>query len=399
MKRIAWYAFVIMATLAGLVLLWQFSLAIILFLFSLVVGSALRPSVSGLQARGLSRPAAMAIVYAALVVAITSLLVLFFQPVAADFQEFADDAVAAYERVKMEWPRGGTMVQRTLVDQLPPTEDFYNAISNEGGLTSVIGVIVAAQNVLTALAHTAIVIVLSTYWTADPRRFAQLIVSPLPPEQHKRARRAWAAVETGVGAYVRGEIVQSLLAGILLGVSFWLLGIHYPALFALWVAVVRLIPWFGTLLAILPALLAIIAGAPVPGIAAVLVTLTVLLVLRLAVGQRFFTPVRYSGLWLVIVVIALAELWGAGGALIAPVIAVALQLLAEHLIPQPTAQRLPEISVRVESLRKRVDDLAGGLPLTGNEIRPETRLEIDRLRALLGALNARVQESQSAAAE
>jgi predicted PurR-regulated permease PerM len=399
MKRIAWYAFVIMATLAGLILLWQFSLAIILFLLSLVVGSALRPSVSGLQARGLSRPAAMAMVYASLVLAIAALLVLFTRPVAADFQEFADDAVTAYERVKMEWPRGGTMVQRTLVDQLPPTEDFYNAFSSEGGLTSVIGVIGAAQNVLTALARAAIVIVLSTYWSADPRRFAQLIVSPLPPEHHKRARRAWAAVETGVGAYVRGEIVQSLLAGIILGVSFWLLGIHYPALFALWVAIVRLIPWFGTLLAILPALLAILVGAPALGIAAVLVTLTVLPFLRLVVGQRYFTPKRYSGLWLVTVVIALAELWGAGGALIAPVIAVALQLLAEHLIPQPTAQRLPEISVRVESLRKRVDDLAGGLPFSGNEIQPETRLEIDRLRTLLRALTARVQESHSAAAE
>lgn len=399
MKRIAWYAFVVMATLAGLILLWQFSLAIILFLLSLVVGSALRPSVSGLERRGSSRPVAMAIVYSSLVLVIAVLLVLFTRPVAADLQEFADDAVASYDRIKMEWPRGGTMAQRTLVGQLPPTEDFYNAISSEGGLTSVIGVIGAAQNVLTALARAAIVIVLSTYWTADPRRFAQLIVSPLPPEHHKRARRAWAAVENGVGAYVSGEILQSLVAGILLGVSFWLLGIHYPALFALWVAIVRLIPWFGTLLAILPALLGIISGATVPGIAAVLVTLTVLLVLRLAVGQRFFTPKRYSGLWLVTVVIALAELWGAGGALIAPVIAVALQLLAEHLVLQPAAERLPEISVRVESLRKRVDDLAGGLPLSGNEIRPETRLEIDRLRALLGTLTTRVQERHSAAAE
>jgi predicted PurR-regulated permease PerM len=41
----------------------------------------------------------------------------------------------------------------------------------------------------------------------------------LPAENHARARPVWRAIEAGVGAYGRGEVVQALLAGTVLALG------------------------------------------------------------------------------------------------------------------------------------------------------------------------------------
>ncbi|HUF38151.1 MAG TPA: AI-2E family transporter [Anaerolineales bacterium] len=333
MKPIIRNAFTVFAALAGMLLLWQFSLAVILFLISLVVTSAMRPAIDRLAGRGLSRAAAIAAGYGVLVLIITGMLVLFAQPFLTDAGRLVDDLVTGYERIKMDWPRGGTLAQRTLAEQLPPTEEFYSAFSNGGGLAPVAGMIGAAQTVLAFLAQMSIVIVLSVYWTADRGRIERSLIGLLPERRRKKVRQTWSEVEAAVGSYVRGELVQSLVAGILLGLLFSLLGVPYPFLLAVWIACVRLIPWFGTILAILPSLLAIAGGATAVGITSGLAALFVLVSLRLAVEPRYFDRRRVNGLWMAVAILSFAELWGPAAALLAPTFAVAGQLVCGRLVP------------------------------------------------------------------
>jgi predicted PurR-regulated permease PerM len=261
-------ALAVFTTLAGVALLWQFGIAVFLFLLSLVTASALRPSILALKRRGLSHRAALVSSYGFLVLTIAGVLILFTQPFLNDLQQFADDFVTGYDRIKMEWPRGGTLFQRSLADQLPPSENFYAALSSEEGIASVLQVLGAAQNVLSGLVQVGIIIVLGIYWGADGNRFEQFTLTLVPEAHHERALELWDSVEREMGGLVRGEVIQSLLAGLFLGIAFLVMGVPYPTLLAVWVAVVRLVPWFGSILAILPPLVAIIAGAPVPGISA-----------------------------------------------------------------------------------------------------------------------------------
>jgi len=392
MRNIFRIAFLIFATLAGLALLWQFSLAFLLFLLSLVAASALHPAITALTARGISRRSSLAIVYGLLVLTIVGIFVLFTQPLLNDLQQFADDFVTGYERIKMEWPRGGTLFQRSLAAQLPPTEAFYSALSSEEGVDSMISVLGAARDVLGGLVQTAVILVLSMYWSADRSRFERLVFSLIPDPHHERTRRLWTLVESQVGGLVRGELVQSLIAGVILGISFWLMGVRYPALLAFWIAGARLLPWFGSILAILPPLVAIIAGAAIPGILISMVTLAVLLLLKTTVEPRFFDRKRYSALWIIITVIAMAELWGVVGALLASPLAIAAQLFAEALFPPPAVLHRPAILGRIEELRSRITDLDRRTRRNGRSVPWETRQALDRLRSRVDALTVRLNE-------
>src|SRR5215207_6917691 len=251
MIRIIRYTIVALTTLVILLLLWQFSTAIIMFLLSLAVAAALRPVINSITGRNVPKRLALGVVYFLLIIGILSFFFLAGPSLLGELQRATDDFVASYDRAKAEWPVQGTMFQQTLAEQLPPSADLFQVLTSEGGITVLEGVFGVAQNFLSILGQIALVIVLSLYWSVDQFRFERLGLSLLPEEYHPKALHVWRSVEAGVGEYLRSELVQSIFAGLLLWLGYSVLGIEYPTSLALWGAIVRLIPWFVSCIAVL----------------------------------------------------------------------------------------------------------------------------------------------------
>jgi putative permease len=389
MMRIVRYSIIVVTTLTLLLLLWQFSISIVLFLLSLAVAAALRPVINSLTGRYVPKRFALGIVYFLLIAAIASLFLLISQPFLNDLQTATDDFFASYERAKTAWPQHGTLFQQTLAQQLPPSADLFEALTGQGSIPVLEGVFGVAQNFFSTLGHTALVIVLSLYWSSDQFRFERLALSLIPETHHPKALHVWRSIETGVGAYLRSEIVQSVLAGLLLWLVYSMLGIRYPALLAGWGAVARLIPWFGSLIAVLPALLIGIGVSSTVGVLATLYTIAVLLVLKLVIEPRFFLRSRYSSLLIILFVIALAETFGFIGVILAPPLAVAVHILFQHLYPIAAPMFPSEIAEQVEDIKERLLPLKRRLQISRN--RESMRLA-DRLHRLVDRAADRLQE-------
>ena len=389
MIRIARYTIVVLTTLTLLLLLWQFSISIILFLLSLAVAAALRPVINSITGRYVPKRLALGIVYFLLIAAIASSFLLISQPFLNDLQTASDDFVASYERAKTDWPQQGTLFQKTLAQQLPPSADLYEALTGQGGIPMLEGVFGLAQNFFSTLGHIAIVVVLSLYWSVDQFRFERLGLSLIPEEHHPKALHVWRSVETGVGAYIRSEIVQSVLAGLLLWLVYSSLGIRYPTLLAGWGAIARLIPWFGALIAVLPALLIAIGASSTVGLLATLYTIAILLILKLIIEPRFFLRSKYSPLLIVLFVIALAEAFGFIGVVLAPPLAVAIQILFQHLYSFPTPASGTEKLEQVMDIKERLLQLKRRLQNSRN--REGMRLT-DRLYRLVDRAADQLQE-------
>ena len=389
MTRIIRYTIIVVTTLTLLLLLWQFSISIVLFLLSLTVAAALRPVINSLTGRYVPKRLALGIVYFLLVAAIVSSLLLISQPFLNDVQIATDDFVANYERAKTDWPLHGSLFQKTLAQQLPPSADLFEALTGQGGIPVLEGVFGFAQNFFSSLGHIAIVIVLSLYWSADQFRFERLGLSWIPEEHHPKALHIWRSIETGVGAYLRSEIVQSVLAGMLLWLVYSMMGIRYPTLLAGWGAVARLIPWFGALIAVLPALLLGIGVSSTVGVLATLYTVAILLTLELVIEPRFFLRSKYSSLLIVLFVIALAEAFGFIGVVLAPPLAVAVQILFQHLYSLAAPTYSTEMSEHVMDIKERLLQLKRRLQNHRN--RESIRLA-DRLNHLVDQAAEQLQE-------
>ena len=356
MIRIVRYTVVVLTTLMILILIWQFISAIVLFLLSLAVAAALRPLINSLTGRYVPKRIALGTIYFLLTAAILSSFWLIGTPLLDELQIATDDSIAAYERAKVEWPESGTAFQQALAEQLPPSADLYRVLISEQGIPALASVFGIAQNFFSTLGQIAIILILSLYWSADQFRFERLGLTLLPEEHHPRALHIWRSVETGVGEYLRSELIQSVLTGLFLWLGFSMLGIRYPVLLALWGAIVRLIPWFGAVIAALPVLLIGLAMSSTMGILAALYTIGILLILNLVIEPRFFPRYKYSASLIVLFVIALGETIGFIGVILAPPLAVAVQILFQHLYPLPELTA-SEVSEQVTDIRKRLLEL------------------------------------------
>ena len=389
MIRIVRYTIVVVLTLIVLLLLWQFSIAILLFLLSLAVAAAMRPVINTITGKKVPKRLALGIVYFLLFAAIISSIYLISPPLLEELQRATDDFVSNYDRAKAEWPVSRSQFQRAIAQQLPPSADFYQALTSEGGIPVVTGLVGIASNFFSILGQVAIMLILSLYWSADQFRFERLALSLLPEEHHPRALHVWRSVETGVGEYLRSELVQSILAGLLLWLGYTVLGIRYPVLLALWGALARLIPWFGALIAVLPALIIGIGISSAVGIVATAYTVGILLVLWLIIEPRFFPRYKYSSLLIVLSVIALADTFGFIGVILAPPLAVALQITFQHLYSFATPAFSTETSAQVGDIRNRLFELKRRLQHSRN--RESVRLA-ERLNRLVSQTADHFQE-------
>ena len=362
MKRVAWYIVVIALTLMVLLLIWQFSISIVLFGLSLAVAAAVRPLINELGMRSRSKRLALVLVYTALIASILLALGIAGQFMFWDLQTLTDDFATSYDLIKKDWPSQGSPFQQSLAERLPSPDDLYDAITSEEGLLTLATDGGPGRDIFSSMGYFAIILVLSMYWSADQLRFERLTVSLFPSEHRPKALHIWRAIEGGVGTYLRSQTIQSVLAAVILGVGFWLIGLRYPALFAIWAGVVRLVPWFGVLIAVLPLFGVALGGAVVPGSLAILFTILVLSFLRMVTGSMFVDYQRNNSLLIVLFVILLAEAFGFIGVLLAPPLTVAIQILLRELYPlfaRRNTERLRqafELKNRLSRLRRSLQD-------------------------------------------
>jgi predicted PurR-regulated permease PerM len=391
MRRAIWYILVAATTVVILLLLWQFGIAIVLFLLSLALAAALRPSINSIAGKKFSRRFALAAVYFSLIAIILISLLWLSQPFFQDLQKATDDFFTGYEQIIVKWPLEGTMFQQALAERLPPPEELSEALTSESGNTALYGIFGVAQNFLNVIGNIAIVIVLSLYWSADQFRFERLGLSLLPDEQHPTALRVWRSVEVGVGTYLRNQFVRSLLTGFLLGIGFSAMGLSYPTLLALGAALISHIPWFGPLITIILPFFVGLGVSPEFGLLAAAYALGVLLFLRLVLEPRFIKTQQYNTLLILLFVIALLQLFGFIGAMLAPLAAVTVQLLFQQVyrVPPPAQEASNELLEKAEVLRTRLHEVRDRLNAS---LPPKTAVVIDRMERLLTRAIDYIQE-------
>jgi predicted PurR-regulated permease PerM len=376
-KRLATTTFTILATIFVVYLLWQFRSVVMLFLLSLVLAAVVRPATILWESRP-SQPAYLAGLYLFGVLAFGLLVYSVGGLVVSEAQQAGTLFVSAYDAAWRQWPQG-TPFQQAMTQWMPPPAELYGIMTAERLGLLLPGVMGVTQNVFDILAQGTTVTILSLYWGIDRVRFERLWLSVLPVAQRAQARALWRDVEASLGAYVRSELVVSLLSGLLLGVGYWMMGLPFPAVLAVVSAIGWLIPWLGALLALVPVILVAMSGGPVVVAVTILYTAVVFGLLRLL--EPRLLPRRYSPLLIVAAMIALVDGFGFIGLLFAPPLAAALQVVLGYVRQSPVNS--VEIRHEFEDLQVRLDSVRAGLSTEAPNPDPQATDLTRRLTQLL----------------
>ena len=229
-KRLLVLGTAVMTTLLAVVLLWQFRIVVIYVLISLALAATFRPLVRGESRRSFATRLLRILLYVVSIVIFGLLIFLVGRLLIGDLQQLAQTVAAQSTWVLPARLEGG-LFQQALDRWLPAPDKLFEAITSQRQLmlSAVLGFTQGIGGIVSGL---FIILFLSIYWSINQNHFERLWLSLLPSEQRTRAREIWRTLERDLGAYIRSEITQSLLAVLLLGVGYWMLGVPYPALLA-----------------------------------------------------------------------------------------------------------------------------------------------------------------------
>ena len=128
---------------------------------------------------------------------------------------------------------GGQLVPTGAGCAAAPPSKLFEAVTGDQGQLVLPAILGFTQGIGGVVSGVLVILFLSIYWSINQIHFERLWLSLLPSGQRKQARGIWRTIEPDLGAYIRGQVIHSLLAGLLLGLGYWVLGSPYPALLAL----------------------------------------------------------------------------------------------------------------------------------------------------------------------
>lgn len=378
-QRIVRFVLAIMATLLLLVIFWQFRVAIIYVLISLTLASVVRPLSTRLIGRRMIWRILWTFAYITAFLGFIYLLFLVGRFALVEIQDLVAELSVKDVWTFPDW-MAGTAVQSTLVGWLPAPSELFHAFTGDKGqliLPALLGIVKNIGGVITAA---IVILILSIYWSINQIHFERLWLSLLPIEQRKQARGIWRNAEPEVGAYVRNQVMLSIVAGLLLGVGFWLLGSPYPVFMALAGAVACLIPVVGLPMALIPPLLVGLMTSTQLSLFTTLYALIIMVLLVVFIKPRFFKLRWNNPLPTLVLLLVLADAFGLIGIIIAPPISAVCQILWSRLV----SHRLPSgASAQISDLKERQQHLREKIAGMGEETLPLISSSMDKLSELI----------------
>jgi putative permease len=330
-KQLVGFGTAVMTTLLALVVLWQFRIVVVYVSISLMLAAALRPLVTRLVGRGFVVRVAWILMYLAVLGSFGFFLFLTGETALHEIQPLAHP-MSVQDTWRLPIWLEGSSFQLALVARLPPPSKLFEAVIGDQGQLVLPAILGFTQGIGGVVSGIVVILFLSIYWSINQIHFERLWLSLLPSDQRKQARGIWRTIEPDLGAYIRSEVVQSLLAGLLLGLGYWLLGSPYPTLLALIGALAWLIPVVGAALAvILPLLMGLLTSVQLSLFTA-LYTLIVLIILQIWVEPRLFRRKWDNPILTLVILLALADAFGFVGIIVAPPFSVVCQILWSHLV-------------------------------------------------------------------
>jgi predicted PurR-regulated permease PerM len=230
------------ATIIGLYALYSVRAVLIRVLVAMFIAVSLDPAVRLLTRRGLRRGWAVTLIFLIFLVALVGFLLSVIPTLVTQFRALLDDLPSYLASLQ---DRSAQF--RELNDRFDLSSRLEGVV---GGLPAQLGsgVLGVTGRVFGALFSTLTVLVFTIYFMADLPRLRHGLVYLFPAERRARAGQVVDLVVDKVGGYMIGNIIISIIAGLVSYAAFRVLGVRFALPLAFLVGVFDMIPQIGATL-------------------------------------------------------------------------------------------------------------------------------------------------------
>ncbi|MBU6388820.1 AI-2E family transporter [Patescibacteria group bacterium] len=238
--------------IAGAYVFWLLRDLALLVLTAIVIASAIEPSVAFFIRRRIPRFIAALLVYVLVFGSVFSLLYFFFPPIIADAANFLSAMPKYLDTINTFSSFPGMTGTTNLVG------------TQQGSIQSFVHTLLSFQSVFTAgsggvlqlvvtffggIFSLMLVIVLSFYFALQDAGVDDFLRMVMPVAYEEYSVDLWKRSQKKIGLWMQGQILLSVIVGILVYLGLLIIGIPYALLLSVFTAIAEIIPVFGSLIA------------------------------------------------------------------------------------------------------------------------------------------------------
>lgn len=151
--------------------------------------------------------------------------------------------------------------------------------STFGGLGSIVG------TVTTAFAGLLTIPILTYYLLVDSQKIPKAILYYIPNKYRESVSRMLYQGNYQVSQYIRGQIIVAICVGILFAIGYAIIGLEYGTTLAVLAGVLNIIPYLGSIVAVIPALIIGLITSPI-----MLIKVIIVMMVEQTIEGRFISP-------------------------------------------------------------------------------------------------------------
>lgn len=318
-------------------LLWFLRSLVLDLLLALIVAMVLDPAVKYLYRLHMKRSLGSVIVFIAALILFIGVIFLITKPLYSAGVKFSHQLPDLVIQAQTGTGRFGELIKRFHIDT------YVEA--NSSKLTSMLShvsgpAVVAAKTVIAGVARVVTIFLLSLFIEIEAPVLFGVLYELAGPGKRVALMRVRERLVKAITGYVLGNLLTSVIAGIVVYVALLVLGVPFPIVLAVWVAMVDLLPLVGGLLAGVPTVLFALLHSLTAGI-----VVAVVFIVYQQLENHILNPVimaktvRLNTLWILIAVLVGADLLGLIGALIGIPAAATIQVIGAELWEMQQSKR------------------------------------------------------------
>jgi predicted PurR-regulated permease PerM len=347
----------VLAFSVGVLLFWKLRRIVGLIVIAAFFATILNPMVDVLTRLKMRRGVATSIVFLLGVAGFAGLIYTFVRPIYDSGQSFARDVPGFVERAKNGEGRVGELIKRYNIDEkvAENAPKLQDALKNAGGPAVRIG-----QRVASGLLALLTILVLSFLMLLEAPDIIGAFLGLLSSHRALQVRRIGADMAGAVTGYMAGNLVISLIAGLVTWIFLTIVHVPFAGVLGLWVGFADLLPLVGATIGAVPTIAIAFLTSTGSGIAVL-----IMYIVYQQIENHLLQPVvmsrtvKLNPLGVLLSALVGVELAGIVGALLAIPAAGAIQVAVRDLWDE-RIQRLKAVPT------VGVDET----PITGVSIRP-----------------------------
>jgi predicted PurR-regulated permease PerM len=229
--------------------LWTLRDLVLLIVTAVVIASAIEPGVMFFIRYRIPRVIAVLIMYVAVFGSLFAVTYLFLPPILDDAQTFLLTAPQYLDTLNVPAPftnltEAATAAQNQSQSIFDTLLTFQSAFTDTSG-----GVVRVISTFFGGIFAFILVVVLSFYLAVQETGVDDFLRLVTPAKHEKYVIDLWQRAKKKIGQWMQGQILLSLIVGVIVYLGLLILGVPYALLLAVMAAVLDLIPLFGSFLA------------------------------------------------------------------------------------------------------------------------------------------------------